>query len=229
MYRTKIFVMAMVLVVAATAGAETVKLSVKDAGGTNDAFSATDTSKIGVGMGTGIPEAGIHLKGAAYPFNAVRIEGNETTQGAGLLGYQVPTTGLPLSNSRLGFFLFGSFSAGVGIHAAGLQSYTEGAWTATSTPANFSFWTTPAGGTARVERMRISGAGDVGIGTTAPGQKLEVNGGIMLNTSTAKPACADATNRGTLWFAQNGGVGGADTLQVCAKDSASIYAWRTLY
>jgi hypothetical protein len=69
--------------------------------------------------------------------------------------------------------------------------------------------------------------GNVGIGTTAPGAKLEVNGGIRLNTATAKPTC-DASQRGTLWFTQ-GGAGVKDTLEVCAKDANDVYAWRTLY
>lgn len=33
------------------------------------------------------------------------------------------------------------------------------------------------------ERMRITSAGDVGIGTTAPGAKLEINGGVLGGTS----------------------------------------------
>jgi hypothetical protein len=37
--------------------------------------------------------------------------------------------------------------------------------------------------TATTERMRITSAGDVGIGTTAPGAKLEINGGALGGTS----------------------------------------------
>jgi hypothetical protein len=77
------------------------------------------------------------------------------------------------------------------------------------------------------ERMTIKSNGNVGIGTTGPGQKLEVNGGVRLNTATAKPTC-DSTTRGTFWMAQ-GGAGVKDTVEVCAKDVADAYAWRTLY
>jgi len=45
-----------------------------------------------------------------------------------------------------------------------------------------------------VSIIRLSG--NVGIGTTSPGQVLEVNGGARLNTATAKPACS-STVRGT--------------------------------
>jgi hypothetical protein len=70
-------------------------------------------------------------------------------------------------------------------------------------------------------------AGNVGIGTTGPTQKLEVNGGIRQNTATSKPTC-DSTVRGTTWFFQ-GGAGVKDTYEVCAKDAGDAYAWRTIY
>jgi hypothetical protein len=52
--------------------------------------------------------------------------------------------------------------------------------------SNLIFNTTTAGGTNPTEKMRITGAGDVGIGTTTPSQKLEIyhndaTGGIALN------------------------------------------------
>jgi len=64
------------------------------------------------------------------------------------------------------------------------------------------------------------------IGRT-PTAQLEVDGGLRLNTTLAKPTC-DSTQRGTLWFTQ-GGAGVKDTLEVCAKDASGTYAWRTLY
>lgn len=39
-------------------------------------------------------------------------------------------------------------------------------------------------GAARAERMRIDNTGDVGIGTTTPGQKLEVDGSIKLTAGS---------------------------------------------
>ncbi|MCC6806303.1 MAG: hypothetical protein IT381_02675 [Deltaproteobacteria bacterium] len=69
--------------------------------------------------------------------------------------------------------------------------------------------------------------GNVGIGTSAPGQALEVNGGARLNTAAAKPTC-DATTRGTFWVSQGAG-GVKDSVEVCAKDASDSYAWRTLY
>ena len=68
---------------------------------------------------------------------------------------------------------------------------------------------------------------NVGIGVSSPGQTLEVNGGIRINTTTSKPTCASA-QRGTFWVTQ-GGEGIADSVQVCAKDSSDAYEWRTIY
>ncbi len=73
--------------------------------------------------------------------------------------------------------------------------------------------------------------GGVAIGTssapTSSSAALEVNGGVKLNTATAKPTCS-STTRGTFWVVQSG-AGVKDTVEVCAKDAGDAYAWRTIY
>lgn len=103
----------------------------------------------------------------------------------------------------------------------------DGTPTTGSTPGRMTFSTVPANSGTLMERMRITSAGNIGIGSTAPTQKLEVGGGVRINTSSAQPTCNDTT-RGTFWFFQ-GGTGVKDTAQVCAKDAFNAYAWRTLY
>lgn len=76
-------------------------------------------------------------------------------------------------------------------------------------------------------RLFIQNNGNVGIGTTSPGAKLEVNGGIKQNTTETKPSCA-ANTRGTTWFTQ-GVTGVKDSFEVCAKDEANNYSWKVLY
>jgi hypothetical protein len=77
------------------------------------------------------------------------------------------------------------------------------------------------------DMMTFTSTGNVGIGTTAPTQALEVNGGVRLNTATTKPAC-DTNARGTFWFTA-GGPGVKDSLEVCAKNASEYYAWRLIY
>lgn len=79
-------------------------------------------------------------------------------------------------------------------------------------------WATP---------LYIDPTGTVGIGTTTPGRELTVNGGVQLSTATAKPTC-NSSNRGTFWAVASG-AGVKDTVEVCAKDAADAYAWRTIY
>jgi len=74
--------------------------------------------------------------------------------------------------------------------------------------------------------MAIMG-GKVGIGTVAPTQRVEVDGGIRLNTADHRPTC-NVNSRGTLWFTR-GGAGTKDSLEICAKDSGGTYAWRIIY
>ncbi len=62
--------------------------------------------------------------------------------------------------------------------------------------------------------FRVSSSGDV----TASSLTL---------TSAAKPAC-DATNRGKMWYVA-GAAGVKDTVEICAKDAADVFAWRVLY
>lgn len=50
--------------------------------------------------------------------------------------------------------------------------------------------------------------------------------GISFTTQGAKPTC-DSTNRRRLWIV-SGGVGVADTVEICTKDAADAYAWRNL-
>ncbi|MBI5676505.1 MAG: hypothetical protein HZC48_11875 [Nitrospirae bacterium] len=74
----------------------------------------------------------------------------------------------------------------------------------------------------------VNTSGKVGIGTTTtPTEKLEVNGGVKLNTAAVKPSC-NSVSRGTLWFTQSS-AGVKDSLEICAKDASDVYEWRTLF
>jgi len=78
---------------------------------------------------------------------------------------------------------------------------------------------------ASAPRMTIDTNGNVGIGTTAPGGQLEINGGVRLNPVTAKQPVCDASTRGMFWVIQSNPK---DSVQACLMDT-NTFAWRTIY
>ncbi|MEK7174508.1 MAG: hypothetical protein AAB759_02515 [Patescibacteria group bacterium] len=68
----------------------------------------------------------------------------------------------------------------------------------------------------------------VSIGSShgAPAARLEVDGGVRLNTAATPPSC-DATVRGILWYTQSAS-GVNDILRVC-RQSAGAYDWLTVF
>lgn len=213
------------------------KLIVKDSTGNANKFVVTDSGYIGVGGVS--PTMPLQIVGAgAYSTTTLYLE--NTGRATGKTAVDAPhvymlrsndasiNTGLPQAGDRLGAILFGSKLAGAIKTASFITSNADSAWNGTSTPGYLSFFTTIAGSTTATEALRITSNGNVGIGLISPTQKLQVNGGVKLYTSTAKPACTDATNRGTIWFAL-GASGVKDSLEVCAKDAANNYAWRSIY
>ncbi len=69
----------------------------------------------------------------------------------------------------------------------------------------------------------------IGIGTSNPGQTLEINGGVRLNTSNSIPTC-DSTQRGTIWIVK-GNSSSKDTLEACLQNASgsSGLGWQTIY
>lgn len=74
--------------------------------------------------------------------------------------------------------------------------------------------------------VNFSGS-NVGIGTASPGQTLEVNGGLRLNTATAQPTC-DTSQRGTFWVTESAS-GTKDYVDVCVKNASNTYLWAPIY
>ncbi len=75
-------------------------------------------------------------------------------------------------------------------------------------------------GSVQTAKMTIEpNSGNVGVGTTSPASKLDVNGGIrMADDSSA----ASASNVGTLRYRTSGNNSYVD---MCMQTGASTYAW----
>jgi hypothetical protein len=221
---------------AGLAQAET-RFAVQDAAGTTDKMVVTDTGYIGVGTST--PTSGIQTKGSTIQASQIvsHFIGTDPNSSGGYLAYRNNLSGatpiLPKKNDRIGYMLFGGLAAdNTARNAAGLVGYADADWANTSIPAYFLFeLASPTSGTGRLERMRISSTGNVGVGTPTPTQKIEVNGGIRFNPAVTnstpvlpvKPAVCDSTVRGTLWFTM---VSTGDLLEICMKiDAAGNYNW----
>jgi hypothetical protein len=71
-------------------------------------------------------------------------------------------------------------------------------------PGRLVFSTTADGASSPTERLRITSAGNVGIGTTAPGAKLEVSGTTILDggalVGSGSPRISGSFNGSTNWY-----------------------------
>ena len=117
-----------------------------------DVLTSDDNGNVGIG--TNSPGAKLQVKSAAA--EAVRIEGTTARGGGSVYASFYDPTG------RKGYF---------GYSTAIDDSFTV----VNELNAPLRFFTN------NTERVHITGAGDVGIGTASPGAKLEVNGASILN------------------------------------------------
>lgn len=140
--------------------------------------------------------------------------------GAGMVGYS--DNGAATTNdARLGWLGFGgainsshTLARPILIAAVATEN-----WSGSANGADLTFATTQNGTTARVERMRITGSGNIGIGTTIPYSKLEVSGGIKMSDDTDT---ASINKVGTLRYRKSGNN---TYCEMCMQTGASSYDW----
>lgn len=141
-----------------------------------------------VGIGTATPSQTLHIasEGLGGTSNMI-LEGHSTTasRGPGItIRRSKGTITAPLAVDLLDDYLGGITVLGRTASAYNISSsidfVVDGAVSGTTVPGRIEFSTTALGTSTATERMRITNAGNVGIGTTAPSEKLEVAGNIEI-------------------------------------------------
>jgi hypothetical protein len=129
------------------------------------------------------------------------------------LGIGTATPSVPLDvtengvNSGLGYSNVSKFVDGSGNKGL-IVGYDNSAQTtvltanSTSASSNMAFWTYEAGGSGWAERMRVTAAGNVGIGVSSPAERLDVAGNAKISSGSSF-YWGDATSQIT---AVNGGA-----------------------
>jgi hypothetical protein len=99
-----------------------------------------------------------------------------------------------LSGDELGEINFYGHDGSTFIRGASIRSYVDGTPGAGDMPGRLVFSTTADGASSPTERMRITSAGLVGIGTSSPGAQLHVVGSSILAGNVSVGTTASATS-----------------------------------
>ena len=152
-----------------------------------------------VGIGTASPAANLQIGDGSTGAVSVYIGGSLSSEQT--LGFSVNGNNIYhniVSNANTGEFRFNAGAAGAG-----------------------HFLTFRTGGNS--ERMRITSAGDTGIGVTTPRAKLDVAGGVKVADDTDS---ASANKVGTLRYRYvPGSPKNFSYVDMCMQTGASSYAW----
>ncbi|WP_413577099.1 tail fiber domain-containing protein [Bdellovibrio sp. HCB290] len=147
----------------------------------NPIFTIKGSGYIGIGGSAPVSAINVIADNKTDTYDDINIHTYSATTTPGFLmtrGRGTLDTPSPLLNGDLiGGMHFRGWSSATTIgSAASVQAAAEGNWTSTSTPASLRLIVNS--GSTTIEGMRITPAGNVGIGTTTPASTLDVDGAI---------------------------------------------------
>ena len=211
------------------------KASIIIADNDTSGYVSAENDRVSIGYGNGLSTSNITILNGSYnvgigttsPGEKLEITGSTPTAGDTTLNLKVPAGNITIGVTEMGNILFSSSDASTGGSGSVAKISTiagdgSGAWTGNGRPTDLAFFTQPLGASATlVESMRIDQDGNVGIGTTSPGARLEVSytntgiGAIVGNTthnSQLQIYTAAASKNSEIWFgdAGNASVGKID-------------------
>jgi|GEM_PF-3572379 len=183
-----------------------------------------------VGIGTDSPSAKLEITGDGTSnadvltlrnsySTALRLygSGNEDFYNSSLILHRARGTDQApselVAGDRVGGMYASPFVGGEFINTSAVHMYVEEGISSTSFPTNIRFETTGKESISRQERMRITGDGNVGIGTDAPIETLSVNGtvesmvgGFKFPDGTVQSTAFTGNGSSTRWATGSTGI-----------------------
>jgi len=166
-------------------------LKMQDESGNTKLIVQGHTGYVGVGYTN--PKYPIYAQSASVPYLAVEGVG----LGSGIFASRnYGGSAQPTTNDLFGAIYFGGegISPVLSGTAASITSSCDLTNPGSDTRPRSRMVFSTSGGTTNAERMRIDSAGNVGIGTTTPGEKLEVSGNIKVSGTINNPALVGTTS-----------------------------------
>jgi len=154
---------------------------------TNTSSSVDPTEKVRI---TGDGNLGIGTIAPGAPLSVAGVGGSTKGTDGYLVNIGGTDSNVDPVRYMIGFTHGNTYTAGNVRAAVGMMVTTGGA-------GNLVF-ETGSSGAGQLERMRINGSGDVGIGTTAPSEKLHVDGSVVVTYNNSYQGINSVGNKAIL-------------------------------